>query len=573
LQREEGSVAVSKLVKYELMYQKAIWVFILTGVAFALYGFRGPLLHSNRNHMIITIGYYMLLSMANLFKQHLLARGFFKTGRSYFFMRVIELLLLDIGIIFVQIGDWAYYYSILILMVTTLTRGRKMGLTIFGIWGVMNGITYLGYNLMYPGPSNLPPVFSRSASLTNIIFYYVISIVFVILCGMIHKDGQESDDRNTRLVKELEEKYDLLAVAQEDANFQYEKLKNTNTKLEEANVRLTSSIAEFYTLQQISKAISSIFDIKELLKYVNDIILGVMGVNYSTIILYDEKKSRLKVHTTNIRNRAEMTILTDHINSSVLQDVLRNTKPIIENFVDPGEYEFAKGREVNSLICIPLSTKSRKLGLVLIEHKYNNAFDDENARLLDIIGQQVAIAMENAHLYQQMQVMATIDGLTGVHNRLYFQERLQTEFKEALEGNYPLSLAIFDADHFKRFNDTFGHLFGDKVLKCIAELVGNSLRNNDVIARYGGEEFIILFPRTGIREAYEKVEKIRQAIAGTTIKDNLVSASVTASFGVACFPDSSGTELELLRDADDALYEAKTGGRNCVRTAASNRNS
>ena len=388
-----------------------------------------------------------------------------------------------------------------------------------------------------------------------------------MLCGIIYKDNIESAQQNTDLLVQLGEKYEQLAVAQDEAKFQYEKLKETNVKLENTNKKLTSSIAEFYTLQQISQAISSILDIKKLLKYVNDIILGVMGVNNSTIILYDEKRKKLKVHTTNIRSRDDLIALNDNINCTILLDVLSNSKPIIENFVDPDEYTFIQGREVNSLICVPLTTKSRKFGIVLIEHKYYSAFDEDNARLLDIIGQQVGIAMENAELYQQMQWLATIDGLTGVYNRLYFQDRLKKEFYSAQQDGYPLSLAIFDIDHFKRFNDTYGHLFGDKILKSITEMVKTSLRATDVIARFGGEEFIILLPHTNISEAFEKVDALREKISKTYVKDNIITASVTASFGVSCYPDCSQTEIDLLRNADDALYDAKAAGRNCVKVA------
>ena len=103
------------------------------------------------------------------------------------------------------------------------------------------------------------------------------------------------------LIKELEIKYSQLAIAQEEIKEQYDKLKDTTSKLEDMNKKLTGSIAEFYTLQQISKAIASIFDIKELLRYVNDIIIGVMGVNYSTIIVFDDNRNKLKLSTTNIK--------------------------------------------------------------------------------------------------------------------------------------------------------------------------------------------------------------------------------------------------------------------------------
>jgi diguanylate cyclase (GGDEF)-like protein len=113
----------------------------------------------------------------------------------------------------------------------------------------------------------------------------------------------------------------------------------------------------------------------------------------------------------------------------------------------------------------------------------------------------------------------------------------------------------------------FGHLFGDKVLSRIATLIKKSLRSDDVIARYGGEEFVILLPRTGIKEAYYKVERLRELIAKTSITDGTVTSSVTVSFGVSSYPELSSSESELLKMADDALYDAKESGRNCVKIA------
>ena len=205
--------------------------------------------------------------------------------------------------------------------------------------------------------------------------------------------------------------------------------------------------------------------------------------------------------------------------------------------------------------------------MILVEHTLSNAFDSENVRFLRIIAQQVGIVMENAELYVKMKEMARKDGLTGIYNRQYFQERLQFEFKEAQKNGWPLSLVIYDIDHFKKFNDMYGHLFGDKVLKSVAEVVASTLRKEDMIARYGGEEFTILLPRTSLDEAYEKVETLRKMISRHVIEDNLISVSVTASFGVSTFDECALTENDLVRTADDALYEAKAAGRNCVMTA------
>lgn len=373
--------------------------------------------------------------------------------------------------------------------------------------------------------------------------------------------------KNKERIAELQEKYLGLNTAYEEKNNDYITLENEIALLKKRNKELLNSVAEYYTLSRVSQAISATLDIKELFKDVNDIIIGVMGVSHSTLLLYDEKKNKLKVSITSVVDNAEFTVLMDNINSFCLQEVIQNQKEIVENNADPGIYTFIKGRNIKSLACIPINTKSRKFGLVLAEHKLVNAFTENNARILSIIGQQVGFAVENAELYRKMQELAITDGLTGIYNRHHFHDRLQKEFRHSIEGEYDLSLLIFDIDNFKRFNDTYGHLFGDKVLKSIVNLLRECIRNTDIFARFGGEEFILLLPRTSMQQACEKAEALREKVSKAVIKDELVSVSVTVSFGVSCFPQTASTENELIRTADDALYEAKNSGRNCVRMA------
>ncbi|MCX7747098.1 MAG: GGDEF domain-containing protein [Clostridia bacterium] len=519
--------------------------------------------------IVFNVSFYIAMSLLNYLKHRLVRKEAFENNIVYFISRSIEFLVLSISIVFVNVGHWVYIVLVFPITVTSLCKGRKFGSFVVGYSLVIHSGVILARILMYGFNSTIPSTEDISVWIATFAFLYLMLFLLAFLCGLIYRENRENESNNQVLLEQLGEKYKQLEAAQAEIKNQYEKLKESNIKLEDTNNKLTNSIAEFFTLQQISQAIGSILDIKELLRYVNDIILGVMGVSYCTIILYDDKRKRLKVHTTNIKDQNDLITLNDNINCPNLLNALDSGKPIIENFVDPSHYLFTQGRDINSLICVPLNTKSRKFGLVIIEQKYYNAFDDDNVRLLDIIGQQVGFAMENAELYQRMQELATIDGLTGVFNRLYFQERLQKEFKSSQEDHYALSLAIFDIDHFKRFNDTYGHLFGDKVLKTITEVIRNSLRSSDIFARYGGEEFVILFPRTGVMQAVEKVEALRLKIASTLVKDNLVEASVTVSFGIASFPEIAATEAELLRKADDALYKAKEAGRNCVKIAES----
>lgn len=511
------------------------------------------------------LGFVALFSICVYIKHIFYKKSMYNSVRIYLVLKLVDLALPVVGISFFHMDERLYVITLLPLIFSSITRGRNFGLIMAALFFPVTLITFGIHDIVLINEVSNFSKLSSETVLINRVLITVVGILSIFICGKIFIYSKQNEEENEKLLEQLGEKYQELAVAQEEIKNHNDKLRETNYKLEDSNKKLTSSIAEFYTLQQISQAISSILDIKELLRYVNDIILGVMGVNYSTIILYDDKRMKLKVHTTNIKARDDLITLNDNINNSILLNTLNNGKSIIENFVDGDEYPFTQGREVNSLILIPLNTKSRKYGLVLIEHKYYSAFDGENVRLLETIAQQVGIAMENAELYQKMQELATIDGLTGIYNRLFFQERLQKEFKLAQDENYSLSLAIFDIDHFKRFNDTFGHLFGDKVLKIITEVVQKSLRSSDIFARFGGEEFIILFPRTNLREAYDKVELLREKISCTYIKDNLVSASVTVSFGIASFPENAHAENELIRLADDALYEAKDAGRNCVR--------
>lgn len=556
---------MKKIEKYEQIFINLVWSFLV--IAFLLVLLADfDYIAENRAISEQTIHRFLFIlsgGLLNFLKQIVVKKWTEFYDKYYLAFRAVDPVVIAIGLTYFGFDAALYMFLFFSVILIAFRKGRK-GSVIFVTISLVINVFFMFVNSLNDSPSKL---IVGPAQLAVTFLLYCALFMFSVLCGRIYEDNLENEQKNSKLYIELEEKYDQLAVAQEEIKLHNEKLKETNYKIEDANKKLRESIAEFYTVQQITQAISSIFDVKELLKHVNDIIIGVMGVNYSTVILYDESKDRLRVNTTNVSNRTELIALFDNINCDILKDVLKKGEPLMENFVDVKEYSFTQEREVCSLICVPLLTKTKKIGLVLIEHKYFNAFDEDNLRLLSIIGQQVSIALENAELYEKMHELATVDGLTGVYNRLYFQERLQIELENAQKNNYSLSLAIFDIDHFKRFNDTFGHLFGDKVLKHISDLLKKSLRSGDIIARYGGEEFVLLFPRTELKEAFDKVEILREKIAATTIKDELVSASVTVSFGLSAYPDVSANESELLKMADNALYDAKESGRNCVKVA------
>jgi two-component system, cell cycle response regulator len=170
-----------------------------------------------------------------------------------------------------------------------------------------------------------------------------------------------------------------------------------------------------------------------------------------------------------------------------------------------------------------------------------------------------------ANYAQQMYEAALRDGLTGVFNRRYFEERLRAEFSFASRHGSALALLFLDLDHFKKVNDTLGHLAGDSVLKQFAKLVSKSTRAEDVVSRYGGEEFAVLCRETELMKSSVLAERIRHEVAAHQFAAEGQRTQLTVSIGIAALPDDTiKTPEELVTASDEALYEAKERGRNCV---------
>jgi diguanylate cyclase (GGDEF)-like protein len=184
----------------------------------------------------------------------------------------------------------------------------------------------------------------------------------------------------------------------------------------------------------------------------------------------------------------------------------------------------------------------------------------EKKRLLE------ALAQKNEELLAVNRILAeraNRDGLTGLYNHRYFQEALRHETARSVRHGHVFSLLFVDVDHFKRYNDRNGHLAGDTVLGRIGEILLHSVRESDVVARYGGEEFVVLLPETPIGDAEDAAERIREAVAANPFPGE----GVTVSIGISTrTPEKSRNAVEMIRAADEALYAAKQGGRNTIRS-------
>ncbi len=218
-------------------------------------------------------------------------------------------------------------------------------------------------------------------------------------------------------------------------------------------------------------------------------------------------------------------------------------------------------------LCVPLSAQNEGIGSLYISWKQVRDVSDleEEQRFIEDIANSLALALGNLRLREKLHILSIREALTGLFNRRYLDEALPRELNRARRNKEPLSVLMFDIDHFKKFNDAYGHEAGDHVLKKISEVILSNIRESDIACRYGGEEFIIILPGTPIEVAVERAEALRKDVSFSRLEHNGKDiGSLTISVGVAAFPQHGTMYDTLIRTADEAAYRAKECGRNQV---------
>ncbi len=214
---------------------------------------------------------------------------------------------------------------------------------------------------------------------------------------------------------------------------------------------------------------------------------------------------------------------------------------------------------------VPLEAEKKTLGVISVASYQTRAFSEQDEEMLRALGQQLVGALEKARLHE----LATVDGLTGLLNARAARARLAEVFAKALASNMAMSVIMFDIDHFKKVNDTYGHEVGNEVLRYLATTARKKLRDTDIAGRYGGEEFIVVLPNTPASGAFDVAQRLRRSVEAHPVPTAAGELRVTASFGVAALPASEiATPEALVEAADKALYASKRGGRNRVTLAS-----
>ncbi len=323
---------------------------------------------------------------------------------------------------------------------------------------------------------------------------------------------------------------------------------------------------ELRRLLDMSAELSESLDPRQVANLMAGHMARAMGVDECAISYWDRVSGRVdSLGYYPLLKVAEMEPWYDVAEFPETLRVLERQEAVIVDAEDPAADQAEVGlmtRDGNRVLAmLPLIAKGESIGLVELFSRSPMTWDADRLQLARTMANEAAMALENARLYEDARNLADRDQLTGFFNHRFLHERLGEEIVRAQRGRRPLSLLMLDLDDFKLVNDTFGHLFGDRVLAWSAELIRSTLRASDVAARYGGDEFAIVLPETGTEDARSAAERILEAFrAHPFVGEQRGPVPIAASIGVATFPDSGRSATDLIAAADRALYEVKRGG-------------
>ncbi len=380
-------------------------------------------------------------------------------------------------------------------------------------------------------------------------------------------------DEVGRLASNFNFMADSLSTKMEELRVAYLDLQDKANLITQQNKDLDRKVYETTTLYKISHLMSEVgTDIDRLLDIILEKSLEAASACKGSLMLLDDNQEYLEVQRVILYDESlNQTVKLENIRKNVkikpgegiAGKVLMTGEMLILNQPenDPNFKQFEDNeRFIQNICCIPLKVNNITFGVINIVDKIDGSpFTKRDTDLLTAMINQAAIVLDNTRLFK----LAITDGLTGLYLVRHFRNRLANEEKRARRYKKIFSIIFFDIDHFKKFNDTYGHHIGDEVLKQVASIFKNSLRDGlDIAARYGGEEMIALLPETDLKGAYIVAERLRKAVEEHEFTGYKTSLHVTISIGISEYPTSDTDINELIRKADTALYSSKESGRN-----------
>ncbi|MDD5269617.1 MAG: sensor domain-containing diguanylate cyclase [Candidatus Omnitrophica bacterium] len=350
----------------------------------------------------------------------------------------------------------------------------------------------------------------------------------------------------------------------------YEEFTTELKVLKDLNISLQNQVHDILDLYEVTKKMSASLEMDEMLRIFREAISKISKFVTAKVILIDEsQEAPIARITYEIHNPSTKKPLSAGVHSGppvkfdqILAESISSRKEVIylKSPIDR-DHPFREylGDGDRSFIALPLLSEGIPIGILTIE-----GIDEEHAESFSILAEQLSLELKKISLYERVQSLAITDGLTGIYVRRHFLERYAEDFARSKRHNLKLSVLMIDLDHFKQCNDAYGHLVGDIVLKEIAKIMKDFVRQVDLIGRYGGEEFVLALPDTDRNSAIAVAERIRQEVERHKFKAYDETIAMTISAGVATYPDNGDDVQVLIDKADQALYRAKEEGRNRV---------
>ncbi len=322
---------------------------------------------------------------------------------------------------------------------------------------------------------------------------------------------------------------------------------------------------------EIGKLLTSTLKLKEVLEVIIQKARQLIDAQNWSLLLKDESTGELVFKIVEGNNHEFLKGVRIAKGAGIVSQVVKTGVPLFISNVnkDPwfnSEIDKVTGFKTRSIVCIPLKIHGKTLGVIeIVNVKNMRTFKSRDLPVVTILADYAAIAIENSRHLSKIRKMTVTDEYTGLYNARYLHNVLEKLLKKAHEKKTGLAVVFVDIDDFKTIVDEYGHLAGTQVLKEVGETISNGLNKKDILIKYGGDEYVIVLPDSDKKTAISRIQKILKSLRSSTyLKKEKHPVRVTASFGIAMYPEDAKTKKDLLLAADNSMYRVKKTCKNSV---------